>query len=57
MRDKKSCFYEALSDAQQLGYAESDPTSDIEGFDAGYKLTILASIAFLKEHTDSHPVH
>lgn len=46
MRNQKSCFHEALSDAQQLGYAESDPTSDIEGFDAGYKLTILASVAF-----------
>jgi homoserine dehydrogenase len=39
-------FSEVLAEAQQLGYAESDPTFDIEGIDAAHKLTILASIAF-----------
>lgn len=39
-------FQEVLKQAQQLGYAEADPTFDIEGIDAAHKLTILASIAF-----------
>lgn len=39
-------FQEALRDAQSLGYAEADPSSDVEGYDAARKLTILASIAF-----------
>jgi homoserine dehydrogenase len=39
-------FDDVLSEAQDLGYAESDPTFDIEGIDAAHKLTILASIAF-----------
>ena len=39
-------FSEALREAQQLGYAETDPTNDVEGIDAGYKLAILASLAF-----------
>ena len=39
-------FTEVLKDAQSLGYAEADPTFDIEGVDAAHKLTILASIAF-----------
>ena len=39
-------FAEVLKDAQSLGYAEADPTFDIEGIDAAHKLTILASIAF-----------
>jgi homoserine dehydrogenase len=39
-------FGDALAEAQQKGYAEPDPTSDVEGFDAAYKLAILASIAF-----------
>lgn len=39
-------FEEALKEAQEKGYAEADPTSDIEGFDAVYKLTVLASLAF-----------
>ena len=39
-------FGEALKEAQEKGYAEADPTSDIEGFDAQYKLAILASLAF-----------
>ncbi len=39
-------FDEALSEAQKKGYAEADPTSDIEGFDAAYKLAIMASLSF-----------
>jgi homoserine dehydrogenase len=39
-------FADALAEAQRLGYAEPDPTNDVEGFDAAFKLTILASIAF-----------
>lgn len=39
-------FSSALKEAQQLGYAEADPTNDIEGIDAAYKLVILASLAF-----------
>jgi homoserine dehydrogenase len=39
-------FAEALHEAQQLGYAEADPTADVEGFDAAAKAAILASLAF-----------
>lgn len=39
-------FSSALKQAQELGYAEADPTNDIEGIDAAYKLTILATLAF-----------
>lgn len=46
MRDKGRNFEEVLAEAQSLGYAEADPTFDIEGIDAAHKLTILASIAF-----------
>jgi homoserine dehydrogenase len=46
MRDQGRDFPEALAEAQALGYAEADPTFDIEGIDAAHKLTILASIAF-----------
>ena len=46
MRDKGSLFAEVLAEAQSLGYAEKDPTFDIEGVDAAHKLTILGSIAF-----------
>jgi Homoserine dehydrogenase len=45
-------FAEALAAAQELGYAEADPTNDIEGHDAVYKLAILASLAF---HTTVRP--
>lgn len=41
-----SNFDEVLKEAQEKGYAEADPTSDIEGFDAQYKLAILSSLAF-----------
>ncbi|HAO32900.1 MAG TPA: homoserine dehydrogenase, partial [Candidatus Competibacteraceae bacterium] len=46
MRSKGRDFPEVLAEAQKLGYAEADPTFDIEGIDAAHKLTILASIAF-----------
>jgi len=46
MRDQGRDFPDALAGAQALGYAEADPTFDIEGIDAAHKLTILASIAF-----------
>ena len=46
MRDKGRDFTDVLAEAQRLGYAEADPTFDVEGVDAGHKLTILASIAF-----------
>jgi homoserine dehydrogenase len=46
MRDKGRDFNDVLKEAQDLGYAEADPTFDIEGIDAAHKLTILASIAF-----------
>jgi len=46
MRDKGRDFNDVLAEAQQLGYAEADPTFDIEGIDAAHKLTILGSIAF-----------
>jgi len=46
MRDKGRDFEDVLAEAQMLGYAETDPTFDVEGIDAAHKLTILASIAF-----------
>ncbi|WJW74412.1 homoserine dehydrogenase [Thiohalobacter sp. IOR34] len=46
MRDKGRDFDEVLKEAQALGYAEADPTFDVEGIDAAHKLTILASLAF-----------
>jgi homoserine dehydrogenase len=46
MRDKGIAFGEALKDAQKRGYAEADPTFDIEGIDAAHKLTILSALAF-----------
>ncbi len=46
MAEEHISFGEALAEAQELGYAERDPTADIEGFDAGAKAAILASIAF-----------
>lgn len=46
MRDRGLDFQTALSEAQELGYAEADPTFDVEGIDAAHKLTILAAIAF-----------
>ena len=46
MRDKGSPFGDVLKEAQEKGYAEADPTFDIEGVDAAHKLTILSAIAF-----------
>jgi homoserine dehydrogenase len=46
MRDKGLAFAEVLAEAQRLGYAEADPTFDIEGVDAAHKLTILSALAF-----------
>ena len=48
MSDKGRDFADVLAEAQRLGYAEADPTFDIEGIDAAHKLTILAAIAFGK---------
>ena len=46
MRDKGRDFIDVLKEAQELGYAEADPTFDVEGIDAAHKLAILGSIAF-----------
>ena len=46
MREKGRTFEDVLKEAQELGYAEADPTFDVEGIDAAHKLTLLASIAF-----------
>jgi len=46
MRNKRLSFDTVLKQAQKLGYAEADPTFDIEGIDAAHKITIMASIAF-----------
>ena len=46
MRDKNRDFADVLREAQELGYAEADPTFDVEGIDAAHKLTIMGSIAF-----------
>lgn len=46
MRDKGRDFADVLTEAQALGYAEADPTFDVEGIDAAHKLAILGSIAF-----------
>lgn len=46
MREKGRSFGDALADAQALGYAEADPSFDIDGIDAAHKLVILASLAF-----------
>ncbi len=46
MRDKGLAFDVVLKEAQRLGYAEADPTFDIEGVDAAHKITLLSSLAF-----------
>ena len=46
MKLKKNTFEHALQEAQRLGYAEADPTFDIEGYDTGHKLTLMAALAF-----------
>ena len=46
MTDEGASFSDALGEAQRLGFAEADPTADVEGFDAAAKVAIIASIAF-----------
>lgn len=46
MRERGAAFDDVLKEAQRLGYAEADPTFDIEGHDAAHKLTIMSAIAF-----------
>ena len=46
MTEEGASYGDALSEAQSLGYAERDPTADVEGYDAGAKAAIIASIAF-----------
>src|SRR5690606_24529025 len=46
MEQEGLAFDECLAEAQKLGYAEADPTFDIEGFDTAHKLSILTSLAF-----------
>lgn len=46
MREKGLSFIDVLGEAQRLGYAEADPTFDVEGIDAAHKLTIMSAIAF-----------
>ena len=53
MAHERTGFQQALGEAQELGYAESDPTNDIEGIDAAYKLTILASLAYRRSFQPS----
>ncbi len=45
---QNASYVDVLKEAQELGYAEADPTGDVEGFDAAYKITTLATIAFGK---------
>ena len=46
MRETGRSFEDVLSEAQELGYAEADPSFDIDGVDAAHKLAILSSVAF-----------
>ncbi len=46
MSDCGASYEEVLKEAQKLGYAEADPTADVEGYDAAYKLSILSSLSF-----------
>ena len=46
MAHQRTDFSQALAEAQGLGYAEADPTNDVEGIDAAYKLTVLATLAY-----------
>lgn len=46
MREKGLAYQEVIGEAQRLGYAEADPTFDVEGIDAAHKLVIMAAIAF-----------
>ncbi len=49
MEDEGADFGEVLAEAQKLGYAEADPTADVDGFDTMYKISILAAICFGKQ--------
>lgn len=49
MAEKELSYEVALKQAQELGYAETDPTGDVEGFDAAYKIAILSTISFNKK--------
>ncbi len=49
MAEKNLSYETALTQAQELGYAETDPTGDVEGFDAAYKIAILSTISFNKK--------
>ena len=57
MANEGADFDSTLKDAQALGYAEADPTNDIEGIDASYKLAILATLAFRTRVTDTDVFH
>lgn len=46
MKEKERSYTDVLAEAQQLGYAEADPTNDVEGLDAWYKINILSSLVF-----------
>lgn len=48
MDTQNASYTDVLKEAQELGYAETDPTGDVEGFDAAYKITTLSTIAFRK---------
>ncbi len=48
MSEKGTAYDDALKSAQDLGYAEANPTADVEGFDASYKISILSSLAYHK---------
>lgn len=49
MHEQNQSYEVALKNAQELGYAETDPTGDVEGFDAAYKISILSTISFNKK--------
>lgn len=49
MGEKELSYETALKQAQELGYAETDPTGDVEGYDAAYKISILSTISFNKK--------
>ncbi len=57
MKQKQCSFQEMLDEAQKLGYAEADPTFDVEGIDALHKLTILGSIAFGTPLQSTESIH
>ena len=57
MDQRGADFGETLAEAQRLGYAEADPTNDVEGIDAAYKLAILATLAFRARVRDTDVFH